>query len=152
MVLLEGAAAERANDRAVTPLAAWHGSRLLLALTLAGDALCVAFALFGDLTGRHRMPHLFWWILWVAQVPLGLAAAAGIALFAQGSRPRTPYHFMYDALIVLTLITLYALRPGGALRVTLDDRTYRESRWMVLLVLFLGGLVGRAYVTGAFGR
>ena len=136
----------------MTPLAAWHGSRLLLALTLAGDALCLAFALFGDLTGRRRMPHLFWWILWVAQVPLGLSAAAGIALFAQGARPRTPYHFMYDALIVMTLIALYVLRPGGALRVTLDDRTYRESRWMVLLVLFLGGLVGRAYVTGAFGR
>jgi hypothetical protein len=59
---------------------------------------------------------------------------------------------MYDALIVVTLITLYMLRPGGALRATLDDRAYRESRWMVLLVLFLGGLVGRAYATGAFGR
>jgi hypothetical protein len=133
-------------------LAAWHGSRLLLSLTLAGDALCLAFVLFGDLTGRRRMPHLFWWILWLAQVPLALLAAAGIALFATGARPRTPYHFMYDALIVLTLIALYVLRPGGALRVMLNDRTYRESRWMVLLVLFLGGLVARAYMTGLLGR
>ena len=135
-------------------LAAWHGSPLLLALTLIGDALCVLFALFGDLTGRHRMPHLFWWILWLAQVPLALSVVAGLALFAGGARPRTPYHFMYDALIVLTLLALYLLRPGGALRgaVVKDERTYRESRWMVLLVLFLGGLVGRAYVTGIFGR
>ena len=133
-------------------LAAWHGSPLLLALTLIGDALCVLFALFGDLTGRHRMPHLFWWILWLAQVPLAMTVLAGIAVFAGGARPRTAYHFMYDALIALTLLALYLLRPGGALRARLNDRTYRESRWMLLLVLFLGGLVGRAYVTGLVGR
>jgi hypothetical protein len=133
-------------------LDAWHGSPLLLVLTLAGDALCLVLAVFGEMTGRHRMPHLFWWILWLAQVPLAIAALAGIALFANGARPRTPYHFMYDALIVLTLLALYLLRPGGALRAALNDRTYRESRWMVLLVLFLGGLVGRAYMTGLVGR
>ncbi len=133
-------------------LAAWHGSPLLLVLTLAGDALCLAFAIFGELTGRHRMPHLFWWILWLAQVPLAITVFAGMALFAGGARPRTPYHFMYDALIVLTLLALYLLRPGGALRAALNERTYRESRWLILLVLFLGGLVGRAYVTGIFGR
>jgi hypothetical protein len=133
-------------------LAAWHGSPLLFTLTLVGDALCLAFAVFGDMTGRPRMPHLFWWILWLAQVPLALVAAAGIGLLTSGARPRTPYHLMYGALIGLTLLALYLLRPGGALRVTLNDRTYRESRWMVLLVLFLGGVVGRAYVTGLFGR
>lgn len=133
-------------------LAAWHGSTLLLVLTLAGDALCLLFAVFGELTGRRRMPHLFWWILWLAQVPLAIMALAGMALFAGGARPRTPYHFMYDALIVLTLLALYLLRPGGALRSGLNERTYRESRWMVLLVLFLGGLVGRAYATGMLGR
>jgi hypothetical protein len=133
-------------------LAAWHGSPLLLILTLAGDALCFVFAIVGELTGRRRMPHLFWWILWLAQVPLAIAAVAGIGLFAAGARPRTPYHFMYDALIVLTLLALYLLRPGGTLRAALDERTYRESRWMALLVLFLGGLVGRAYMTGALGR
>lgn len=135
-------------------LTAWHGSPLLLTLTLVGDALCLVFALAGDVTGRHRMPHLFWWILWLAQIPLALLAAAGIALFAAGARPRTPYHFMYDALILLTLAALYLLRPGGTLRAALvkDERTYRESRWMVLLVLFLGALVGRAYMTGMLGR
>lgn len=133
-------------------LAAWHGSPLLLVLTLVGDALCLVLAIFGELTGRHRMPHLFWWILWLAQVPLAITVLAGMALFAGGARPRTPYHFMYDALIVLTLLALYLLRPGGVLRAALNDRTYRESRWMVLLVLFLGGLVGRAYVTGIFGH
>jgi len=133
-------------------LAAWHGSPLLLVLTLAGDALCLLIAIFGDLTGRRRMPHLFWWVLWLAQIPLAITVLAGIAVFVQGARPRTPYHFMYDALIVLTLAALYLLRPGGALRAALDDRTYRESRWMTLLVLFLGGLVGRAYVTGTLGR
>jgi hypothetical protein len=133
-------------------LAAWHGSPLLLVLTLAGDALCLAFAIFGELTGRHRMPHLFWWILWVAQIPLAIVMLAGMALFAGGVRPRTPYHFMYDAFIVLTLLALYLLRPGGTLRASLNERTYRESRWLILLVLFLGGLVGRAYVTGIAGR
>jgi hypothetical protein len=133
-------------------LAAWHGSPLLLVLTLAGDALCFLIAIFGDLTGRHRMPHLFWWVLWLAQIPLAITVLAGIAVFAQGARPRTSYHFMYDALIILTLAALYLLRPGGALRTALDDRTYRESRWMTLLVLFLGGLVGRAYMTGILGR
>jgi hypothetical protein len=133
-------------------LAAWHGSPLLFSLTLAGDVLCFLFALFGELTGRRRMPHLFWWILWSAQIPLAAAVLAGIGLFAFGARPRTPYHFMYDALIVLTLLALYVLRPGGAVRRTFDERTYRESRWMVLFVLFLGGLVTRAYLTGLTGR
>ncbi|HLW47580.1 MAG TPA: hypothetical protein VKW09_07410 [bacterium] len=136
----------------MTTLAAWHGSPVLLTLTLVGDALCFVFALYGDLTGRRRMPHLFWWILWLAQVPLAVSAAAGLALFAGGARPRTPYHFMYDALIALTLLALYLLRPGGALRGSLNERTYRESCWMMLFVLFLGGLVGRAYVTGSLGR
>ncbi|HEV2358284.1 MAG TPA: hypothetical protein VGZ23_11835 [bacterium] len=135
-------------------LVGWHGSSLFLGLTLAGDALCLALAIFGELTGRHRMPHLFWWILWLAQVPLAIVAVAGIALFAGGARPRTPLHFLYDGLIVLTLLALYLLRPGGALRAAIvtDERAYRESRWMLLLVLFLGGLVGRAYMTGSLGR
>ena len=133
-------------------LAAWHGSTLLLVLTLVGDALCLLLAIFGELTGRRRMPHLFWWILWLAQVPLAITVVAGMALFAGGARPRTPYHFMYDALIVLTLLALFLLRPGGALRRALNEGTYRESRWMVFLVLFLGSLVGRAYATGLLGR
>jgi hypothetical protein len=66
-------------------VSALHGSPLLLTLTLVGDALCLAFALFGELTGRIRMPHLFWWILWVAQVPLAISAAAGMAR-ARGRR------------------------------------------------------------------
>jgi len=135
-------------------LATLHGSPVLLILTLAGDALCFAFALFGDLTGRHRLPQLFWWILWLAQIPLAVQGAAGLALLGFGARPRTPYHFMYDGFIVLTLLALYLLRPGGALRAAIapDGRGYRESRWVMLLVLFLGGLVGRAYMTGSLGR
>src|SRR3989441_13373192 len=64
-------------------------SPVLLALTLVGDALCIALALFGDLTGRTRMPHIFWWILWVAQIPLGIQAALGADLLARGAHPRT---------------------------------------------------------------
>ena len=61
---------------------------------------------------------------------------------------------MYGGLIVLTLAALYGLRPGGALRRALvkDEGAYRESRWMLLLCLFLAGLVGRAYMTGVLGR
>lgn len=135
-------------------LAHWHGSALLLALTLTGDALCLAFALFGDLTGRYRMPDVFWWILWLAQIPLGLQVAAGAGLLLGGARPRTPLHLLYGGLIVLTLLALYGLRPGGILRraFVADEREYRESRWLMLLCLFLGGLVARAYVTGLTGR
>ena len=73
---------------------------------------------------------------------------------AGGARPRTPYHLMYGALILLTLIALYGLRPGGWIRRTFirDERTYRESRWLLALCLFLAGLVGRAYMTGVLGR
>jgi hypothetical protein len=132
----------------------WHGSALLLALTLSGDALCVAFTVFGDLTGRYRMPYLFWWILWLAQIPLGIQVAAGVALWLGGARPRTPLHLMYGALIVATVLALYGLRPGGPLRRMLitDERDYRESRWLIVLCLFLAGLVARAYMTGLGGR
>jgi hypothetical protein len=60
----------------------------------------------------------------------------------------------YGGLIVLTLLALFGLRPGGVLRraVVRDERTYRESRWLLLLCLFLAALVGRAYMTGALGR
>lgn len=135
-------------------LATWHASPVLLVLTLVGDALCVALALFGDLTRRTRMPHIFWWILWVAQIPLGIQAALGADLLVQGAHPRTGYHFMYGGLIALTLLTLYGLRPGGAIRRAFvkDEGTYRESRWMLLLCLLLAGLVGRAYTTGVLGR
>ena len=134
--------------------ARWHGSAALLALSLTGDVLCVALALFGDLTGRYRMPYIFWWILWLAQIPLGLQVASGVALLAGGARPRTPYHLMYGGLILLTLLALYSLRPGGAVRRVLvtNERGYRESRWLVLLCAFLAGLVGRAYMTGVLGR
>ncbi|HEX4836276.1 MAG TPA: hypothetical protein VFW01_08085 [bacterium] len=132
----------------------WHAWPLLMVLTLAGDVLCAALALFGDLTGRYRMPHIFWWILWIAQVPLALQVVGGVVLFVGGARPRTPLHVMYGGLIVLTLLALYALRLGGGLRRGLvkDEHTYRESRWLLLLCLFLAGLVGRAYMTGAMGR
>ena len=100
------------------------------------------------------MPHLFWWVLWLAQVPLGAQVLLGISLAAGGGRPRTPYHLMYGALILLTLLALYGLRPGGWIRRTLvrGGGAYRESRWVFLLVLFLAGLVGRAYITGVTGR
>lgn len=132
----------------------WHAWPLLIVLTLVGDVLCAALALFGDVTGRHRMPHIFWWILWIAQVPLALQVVAGVTLLLGGARPRTPLHVMYGGIIVLTLLALYGLRPGGGLRraVVKDEGTYRESRWLFLLCLFLAGLVGRAYMTGTMGR
>jgi len=132
----------------------WHGSPVLLVVTLAGDVLCLAFAVFGDVTGRYRLPHIFWWILWVAQIPLGIQVLVGMALFASGSYPRTPFHLMYGGLIVLTLLALYGLRPGAALRRAFirDERAFRESRWLMLLCLFLAALVGRVYMTGVLGR
>jgi hypothetical protein len=135
-------------------LAVWHRSATLLVLSLTGDALCAALALFGDLTRRYRMPHIFWWILWLAQIPLALQMAMGIALLAEGARPRTPYHLMYGGLILLTLLALYGLRPGGGVRrlFVKDERRYRESRWLLLLCAFLAGLAGRAYMTGLLGR
>lgn len=134
-------------------LAQWHATSLLLILTLLGDGLCIAFAVFGDLTRRYTMPHLFWWILWLAQIPLGLQMVLGIGLLAGGARPRTPYHLMYGALIVLTLLGLHGLRPGGWIRRTfVTEARYRESRWLALLCLFLAGLVLRADMTGKLGR
>jgi uncharacterized membrane protein len=132
----------------------WHAWPLLVVLTLVGDLLCVALAAFGDATRRYRMPHIFWWILWIAQIPLALQVIGGMVLLFGGARPRTPLHVMYGGLIVLTLLALYGLRPGGGLRraVVKDERTYRESRWLLLLCLFLAALVGRAYMTGAAGR
>ena len=134
-------------------LAQWHASSLLLYLTLLGDGLCVALAAFGDLTRRYTMPHMFWWILWLAQIPLALQILIGIGLFAGGAHPRTPYHLMYGALILLTLLALFGLRPAGWIRRSfIRNESYRESRWLALLCLFLAGLVLRAYHTGIFGR
>jgi len=135
-------------------LPAWHAWPVLLVLTLVGDALCVALAFFGDLTGRTRMPHAFWWILWLAQIPLGIQIVLGVALYSEGARPRTPMHFLYGALIVLTLGALFALRPGSAnrRRWVHDEAGFRESRWLAVLCLFLAGLVGRVYMTGALGH
>jgi hypothetical protein len=134
-------------------LVQWHASSLLLFLTLLGDGLCLILAVVGDLTRRHTMPYLFWWILWLAQIPLGVQMVLGIDLFAGGARPRTPYHLMYGALILLTLLGLHGLRPDGWIRRTLvKDGGYRESRWLALLCLFLAGLVLRAYMTGVRGR
>jgi hypothetical protein len=33
-----------------------------------------------------------------------------------------------------------------------NEAAYREPRWLALLCLFLLGLVGRAYMTGALGH
>lgn len=136
------------------PVPQWHGWPLLVVLTLAGDLLCVALAAFGDVTRRYHMPHIFWWILWIAQIPLAIQVIGGVTLLAGGARPRTPLHLMYGGFIVLTLLALYGLRPGGAVRRALvkDERAYRESRWLLLLCLFLAALVGRAYMTGVQGR
>ena len=134
-------------------LAQWHASSLLIFLTLLGDGLCIALAAFGDFTRRHTMPYVFWWILWLAQIPLGAQVALGIALLAGGAHPRTPYHLMYGALILLTLLGLVGLRPGGWIRRRSGkDAQFRESRWLVLICLFLATLVLRAYMTGVLGR
>jgi hypothetical protein len=134
-------------------LAQWHASSVLIFLTLLGDGLCIALAAFGDFTRRHTMPYVFWWILWLAQIPLGAQVALGIALLAGGAHPRTPYHLMYGALILLTLLGLVGLRPGGWIRRrSRKDAQFRESRWLVLLCLFLATLVLRAYMTGVLGR
>lgn len=134
-------------------LAQWHANSLLIVLTLVGDGLCIGLAAFGDLTRRYTMPHVFWWILWLAQIPLGVQVALGITLLAGGAHPRTPYHLMYGALILLTLVGLVGLRPGGWIRRRAGkDARVRESRWLVLTCLFLATLVLRAYMTGVLGR
>ena len=97
----------------------WHAWSVLLVLTLAGDALCVVLAAFGDLTGRTRMPHAFWWILWLAQIPLGLQILLGLALYSEGARPRTSLHYLYGGLIVADPRSRCsrcapAVGPGGA--------------------------------------
>lgn len=132
----------------------WHAWSALLVVTLAGDAVCVVIAVFGDLTRRYRMPHIFWWILWLAQIPLGIQLALGLVLFAEGLRPQTPLHFLYSGLVVATVAALFALRPGSPARGVLvrDEAGYRESRWVGLLCLFLLSLVGRAYMTGMLGH
>lgn len=133
--------------------ARWHASSLLLFLTLAGDGLCIVLAAFGDLTRRYTMPHIFWWILWLSQIPLALQMLVGLRLLSGGAHPRTPYHLMYGALILLTLLALFGLRPGGWIRrAFIKNEPYRESRWLALLCLFLAGLVFREYQTGMFGR
>jgi hypothetical protein len=126
----------------------------LLVLTLAGDVLCLALAVFGDATRRYHMPHIFWWILWLSQIPLGVELLTGMALLGTGAHLPTPYHMMYGAFIIATLLALFGLRPGGALRraVVRNEEAYRESRWLILLCLFLAGLAGRAYQTGILGR
>ncbi len=136
------------------PLVQWHAWPLLLVVTLVGDLLCAGLAAFGDATRRYCMPHIFWWILWIAQIPLAFQVASGVVLLLGGARPRTPLHLMYGGLIILTLAALYGLHPGGGLRraVVKDETTYRESRWLVALCLFLGALVGRAYMTGILGH
>ena len=140
------------GERAMS-LAQWHANTLLIFLTLLGDGLCIALAAFGDLTRRHTMPHVFWWILWLAQIPLGMQVALGIALLAGGAHPRTAYHLMYGALILATLVGLVGLRPGGWIRRRSgEDAHFRESRWLVLVCLFLAALVLRAYMTGVLGR
>ncbi|HLJ60826.1 MAG TPA: hypothetical protein VKZ50_13960 [bacterium] len=132
----------------------WHAWSVLLVVTLAGDALCVVIALFGDLTRRYRMPHIFWWILWLAQIPLGIQLALGLVLLAEGLRPQTPLHYLYGGLVVATVAALFTLRPGSPARGLLvtDEAGYRESRWVGLLCLFLLSLVGRAYMTGTLGH
>ncbi len=94
-------------------LAQWHANSLLLVLTLLGDGLCIVLAVAGDLTRRYTMPHIFWWILWLSQIPLALQILIGIGLFSGGAHPGTPYHLMYGVLILLTLLALFGLRPGG---------------------------------------
>jgi hypothetical protein len=134
-------------------LAQWHANSLLMFLTLVGDGLCIALAAFGDLTRRHTVPHLFWWILWLAQIPLGVQMVFGIGLFAGGAHPRTPYHFMYGALILLTLLGLAGLSPGGWIRrAFVPGGRFQESRWLLLICLFLASLVLRVYMTGFLGR
>jgi hypothetical protein len=134
-------------------LAQWHANSLLLVLTLLGDGLCIVLAVAGDLTRRYTMPHIFWWILWLSQIPLALQILIGIGLFSGGAHPRTPYHLMYGVLILLTLLALFGLRPGGWIRRTfIKNEPYRESRWLAILCLFLAGLVLREYDTGMFGR
>jgi hypothetical protein len=132
----------------------WHAWPLPLVLTLIGDVLCLALAVFGDLTGRYRMPYIFWWILWFSQIPLGFEIATGLVLLADGHRPRTLLHIMYGGLVILAVLLLFGLRPGGGMRraVVRDEQSVRESRWLMLLVLFLGAAVGRAYMTGVLGR
>ncbi len=132
----------------------WHAWPLFLIATLVGDALCFVIAIFGDLTGRFRMPHVFWWILWLAQIPLGIQIVLGLVLLSTGLRPRTPLHFLYGGLIIATLAVLFVLRPASSTRRVLvpDETRYRESRWLMLLCLFLLGLVGRAYMTGLLGH
>jgi hypothetical protein len=144
---------ERQRRRDVVGLAQWHASSLLLVLTLVGDGLCVVLAVVGDLTRRYPMPHIFWWILWLSQIPLALQILIGVGLLSGGAHPSTPYHLMYGALILLTLLALFGLRPGGWIRrAFVREDSYRESRWLALLCLFLAGLVLREYYTGMFGR
>jgi hypothetical protein len=118
-----------AGLHAVLAAGAALGVALLLAAAVAASAGCGR--------GRH-------WLDRAILVQAGAAAAAGVTgiiLLPGGNRPTDPLHFLYGAVLVAL--------PLGLRLVAGRRPTQRVGSWLVVGSLIAGGVLVRAFMTGA---
>jgi len=82
-----------------------------------------------------------------------LQAVLGVVLYVGGSRAGTILHYVYGGVVLVVLALGRGLRPGAALRGTLEADYGRFNEPVVFAVLwfFTFGLLARATMTGLFG-
>jgi len=136
----------------VTTFLALHGTALLIWLPAVGNLVLALAAGIAALAGRRTLPAAFWAALLGLLAVLVVQAAAGLALFAGGARPRTALHLLYGVLVAVGAAVQYGLRPGGWLRRRLAVEPLHEARVLALVCLTQGALILRAWMTGALGR
>lgn len=82
-----------------------------------------------------------------------LQAVLGVVLYVSGSRAGTLLHYVYGGVVLVVLALGRSLRPGAALRATLEADYGRFNEPVVFAVLwfFTFGLLARATMTGLWG-
>ncbi len=131
-----------------------HALASLVRGAAIGSAFLAVWAFVADLRRARALSSAFWVVVLVVVVMVVIQIATGLLLAVGGARPKTLLHFLYGALIAVTAVAQFGLRPGGFLRAAVLRNTpgFREPRWLALICLTQLGLILRAYTTGMLGR
>ena len=150
---MSGSMAQLIGSRAIQGLGA--GAVQPIASTIVGDLFTIrerarvqgwlssvwAFAsVFGPVVGGYIVEHLDWQWIFLLNIPLGLAAIAGVLSFLQEPPQHSEHEIDYAGAVLLTIgvvLLLFLLLQGG-------------TAWPWASVQTLGLLLGSAVGLGAF--
>lgn len=119
-------------------------------LIFAGYGIAMLWGLGAWARRRPRVAIAYWWYQRAVALLLIVQVVLGLMLLAGGHRPPDALHYMYAVILLLGVVFVELLKPGGRLRRRYAEigRPLREPPLAAFLGFALFAIALRSLMTG----